>query len=107
MKSLTFILTMPNVGSWNGVWTGKRDDYFVVRKYNSVKDQRYINATQKENYYYNFGDGWGMNIEVVKGARRGKSAGFCGYNWAIEEIEKFGRIRTSKERHDAKQVGEQ
>ena len=100
MKLLSFELTMPNVGSWNGKWTGESKKYFVVRKVNDdVANIIFKNDTLlQENFYYRFGDGWGANVcvEVVdfKEAqkRRRKSAGFAGYEWMIDSIIKHNEI---------------
>jgi len=48
-------LTMPNVGSWNGQWSGKNNKYTLVfSRTKNKKNEHFIG-----NYYYNFGDGWG------------------------------------------------
>ena len=36
-KFLCFTLTMPNVGSWNGKWTGEKDLHAVVKNLGSSK----------------------------------------------------------------------
>jgi len=92
-----YILTMPNNNSWNGRWTGDEKVYAIIRSYRKA-------APDTGNHYYNFGDGWGANVEVRevdKGEAaklRKRSKGFCGYEWMIEEIEQHGRILTLKER---------
>jgi len=121
MKTLSFELTMPNVGSWNGKWTGADRKYFVIRRldnetankimadaktipiYEGFINRQQIGYTQpRKCYYYNFGDGWGANICVeqvdVKEAnkRRKNSAGFCGYEWMIDSIIMYDDILNSK-----------
>ena len=97
---LSFELTMPNVGSWNGKWSGEKKKYYLTRKLNAAKEQE----LDGKSFYYNFGDGWGANVSVEKidskeAARRRKvSDGFCGYDWMVEEILKHGRILTLTER---------
>lgn len=54
-----FILTMPNVGSWNGKWTGENDLHYIYRK---LSKQKEIELNGK-SFYYNFGDGWGADVE--------------------------------------------
>jgi len=55
-------------------------------------------------FYYNFGDGWGASVSVrevdSKEARklRKESAGFCGYDWMVDEIRYHGRILSLSER---------
>jgi hypothetical protein len=106
---IAFELTMPNVGSWNGKWTG--EDRYYARVFNFTK--RYgqsktaiekANAILKgKNYYYSFVDGWGANVEtkkvtVAEAAKiRRRSKGFCGYDWMIESILNCGKILNSKQ----------
>ena len=59
-SKLLFILTMPNVGSWNGKWTGS--DRVYARARNA---KQYPNC-KEDNYYYSWNDGWGANVEVRK-----------------------------------------
>lgn len=65
MRTISFELTMPNVGSWNGKWTGAENKYYVIEK---ISD-RYLNSKEYfktllergwDSWYYNFGDGWGQ-----------------------------------------------
>jgi hypothetical protein len=56
------------------------------------------------NHYYNFGDGWGANVEVkeVTGDEKRKlvkqSAGFCGYDWMIDSLRWYGKIMNDNQR---------
>jgi hypothetical protein len=111
MKILSFELTMPNRGSWNGQWTGASNKYFIIRKFDNVTASKIMRGTTvypiyagfftreqigvtplKKSYYYNFGDGWGANIDVEHidskeaNKRRKASAGFCGYDWMVDSI---------------------
>lgn len=83
-------LTMPNVGSWNGKWSGEKDRFtkvFTTSK--SKKMQKYIG-----NYYYNFGDGWGANIEIRERLPKEKITNkFCGYDWMISSIKEHKEIK--------------
>ncbi len=99
---VSFQLTMPNVGSWNGKWTGAAKKYWVIRTYRSKEDKEKISnllaARDYQSFYYNFGDGWGANIRIeIVGPgearqREKHSAGFCGYEWMINSILKHGKI---------------
>ena len=81
-------------------WTGDRKNYVKVCSVGSK-------STIKPGYYeYGFGDGWRGSVAVrevdVKTANklRRESDGFCGYDWMVDEIRAYGRIRTLAERTD-------
>lgn len=101
---LSFELTMPNVGSWNGQWTGADKKYFVTKKVSKryLDKQEYFKELRekgKDSWHYNFGDGWGANVtvEIVDSPeaakRRKQSKGFAGYNWMIDSIIYYGEIK--------------
>ena len=99
---IVFELSMPNVGSWNGKWTGEKDYHARVRRFcgNDLPKAREILA--KKSYDYNFGDGWRAEVDVMQvdskeAARiRKKSVGFCGYDWMIDSIIHKGDIYNSR-----------
>lgn len=111
MKHILFKLSMPKNNSWNGRWTGEDSCYCRVRSYPFRKDSKKVNQALKNvlstsNYIYDFGDGWIAQIDVQEctAAEKAncirKSQGFCGYEWMIDEIERFGRILTLREHQD-------
>lgn len=98
-----FLLTMPNNNSWNGKWSGEKD----IHAFSQIAFRRGkpIFPNLKEgNFFYDFGDGWGANIEVKyttsSEAKKiiKKSKGFCGYEWMCYEIMQNGRIKEINER---------
>ena len=97
---LSFRLTMPNVGSWNGKWSGENDLKYKTRRVPNEQESQ----LSGQSFYYNFGDGWGANVEVESvhaseaARRRRKSTGFSGYDWMVDEIVEYGRILTLYER---------
>ena len=101
---LSFELKMPNVGSWNGQWTGANKKYYIIKNVSKEDVERIQLEDGKKYFYYNFGDGWGasVNVEVVNAKeaniRRRHSCGFSTYEWMVSEIIKFGRIKTRDER---------
>lgn len=97
---LRFELTMPNVGSWNGVDTGRKAGCFIFK--NLPKKQ--VEELNNKSFYYNFGDGWGANVRCEK-ARRSKTEGFRGYDWMVSEILKYGKILERSERHSMRDAG--
>jgi len=83
-------LTMPNVGSWNGKWTGAANRYTKAFS-TSKKMKKFVGS-----YYYNFGDGWGASIEVRNAEPREKITNkFYGYEWMIASIKRYGDIRAT------------
>jgi len=99
--SLSFTLTMPSVGSWDGKWTGEEKLYVRVIDFGKSKK---AHAEAKKildvgYFHYDFGDGWsaGITVKEVSGNEirglRAKSAGFCGYEWMIESIRECLEIK--------------
>lgn len=103
---VSFQLTMHNVGSWNGQWTGSAKKYYhtiSIRKktgpgWSKQNINELLNGRDAANFHYNFEDGWSANIkmEIVSESecrrRTKQSAGFCGYKWMIDSILKHGKI---------------
>lgn len=95
---LSFEITMPNVGSWNGQWTGRNAAHFSFRNYSKKEVERVMQGKEKRNFYYNFGDGWGANVEMkpMNSTEKRKiqkvNRGFMGYEWMIDSIMKNGEI---------------
>lgn len=100
---IAFILTMPNIGSWNGRWSGENDLHAIVKTERSVPKD-----IIGKSFYYRWDDGWTACISVEKvdcregNKLRNKSRGFCGYNWMVDSIIKKGFIEYSKESEDDK-----
>ena len=56
--TLAFVLTMPNIGSWNGKWSGEGNFYAITR------------------FVFNFGDhDWLEKSELANGIRKLSNAG--------------------------------
>ncbi len=91
---------MPNVGSWNGKWSGRDNLYAITRSMPDTKQnhERAGKILAGISYYYNFGDGWGASVRVshitsVEARKvRAKSKGFCGYEWMVDSIMADGVI---------------
>lgn len=101
MKTLSFELTMPNRGSWNGGWSGATKKYFITKIVADKIAKRILEANNYNNFYYSFGDGWGANVHVEivdskEAAKRRKiSSGFWGYNWMVTSIILYNQIQTT------------
>lgn len=111
MKHISFELTMPNVGSWNGKWTGADRKYYIIKKfsdkfYKSTIEPLFEGKTT-QNFHYSWNDGWGANVQVQlidapEGRKRQKlSKGFAGYDWMVVSIIQHGTITT---KHDTVEV---
>jgi len=98
---ICFELTMPNVGSWNGKWTGESKKYYKFRTLTKSQGQDFFGAEDDLSWYHNFGDGWGaqVNATLVTSQEKRKlnkiSAGFCGYDWMIDSILEHGEIKNN------------
>jgi hypothetical protein len=95
---ISFELSMPNVGSWNGRWSGESKRY-IIRK--TIRSQKDIEKVQSliGYHYYNFGDGWGAGITVTeidssesRKLDKYKKNGFCGYEWMVKSLWNYGKI---------------
>lgn len=91
---IVFTLTMPNVGSWNGRWSG--EDKIYARTMKNCKVPKEVIG---KSFIHRWEDGWTACVSVEKVECREaqkierKSDGFCGYDWMIESIIKYGEIR--------------
>ena len=95
---IVFELSMPNKGSWNGKWSQEGQLFVRTRKEREVPKEYW-----NKSFYYRWADGWTACVTVIKipisEARKleRKSKGFCGYDWMIESIIKYGEIKWEKE----------
>jgi len=101
---LSFELTMPNVGSWNGQWAGANRRYIKFRNVSKKEGEKFLDGKETKNCYYDFGDGWGVNVEAKKILSPEKrklekiSAGFLSYDWMIDSMLRTGKILPQKRR---------
>ena len=88
MKIAIFELIMPNVGSWNGKWSGSSKNFTIKKRL--PKEKEHLIG---KSFYYDFGDGWGARIVCRAPILRERATGeFCGYTWMIDSILKNERI---------------
>ncbi len=96
---VAFILSMPGVNSWNGIWSGAGKLYAKVLSVSDAKKtkEKYFKIAQNGPYYHYWNDGWTACITVkiidtveAKNIRK-NSHGFCGYDWMIDNIRDFGQ----------------
>lgn len=98
-----FILSMPKNNAWNGRWTGENELYAYSKVVYRRGKALYPNL-KEGSFLYDFEDGWLAKVEVKfvtpKDAKQTmkKSVGFSTYTWMCDELCKFGKILTRKER---------
>ena len=98
---LAFTLSMPGCPSWTGKWSGEGRKYVITRTFPSSRQGvEKANLILKEGYFgYSFGDGWcaGVKVSLVDAKQAAKlrkeSAGFCGYDWMVDNIIQHNEIR--------------
>ena len=92
-----FRLSMPNIGSWNGRWSGKDNNYLKYKKLNKETMAFLgLDKGKTKSWRYSWSDGWGASVTgriMEKGERNKKSDGFCDYDWMIDEIIRYNEIR--------------
>lgn len=101
---LAFCLSMPNCASWDGNWSGNGNKYVIIKIFRGKKE---IEKAQKildtRYYHYSWNDGWGAGITVKQinskqaSILRKESKGFCGYDWMVETICKYGKPLSTHE----------
>lgn len=92
-QRVEFRLTMSKVNSWNGKWSGEDRDYLLWRDISPTEQQRIGMKSGKGRWTYSWEDGWGAAIDarvMEPGECKWKSAGFCGYEWMVENILRWG-----------------
>jgi hypothetical protein len=86
---------MPSNNSWNNKWSGEGKLYALVRNIPKARAEEILEIGY---FHYSFGDGWAAGVDLkqidCKQAEkiRRKSQGFCGYEWMIDEIVRYGKI---------------
>lgn len=93
-ERVEFLLSMPNVGSWNGKWSGASRRYAIKR---NLTNKYLEKMTLPNSWYHSFGDGWAASVSariMEPGERFRKSDGFCGYDWMVDNIVWYGRIES-------------
>ena len=98
-----FELTMPNIGSWNGKWSGENKKHYKFYTLSKKDGEKLFDGQETNNWYYRWEDGWGANInaKIITSYEKRRlkkiSDGFCGYDWMIESILKCGEIRPNSD----------
>lgn len=91
---IVFELTMPNKGSWNGKWS--QEGQLFIR---TMDERKVPKEYWNKDFYHRWDDGWtacvSLNRMSAQEARKleRRSKGFCGYDWMIKSIVKYGEIK--------------
>lgn len=95
---IVFELTMPNCGSWNNKWSQENERHIITKPNRTINPDILIEIIDKD-FYYRWDDGWTACISVIEvdskqaAKLRNKSRGFCGYDWMVDSIIKYGTIK--------------
>jgi hypothetical protein len=92
-RRVEFRLSMPSVNSWNGRWSGEDRDYLIVRE---IPESRIQELGVPSSWSYSFGDGWVARVAarlMEPGEKAKKSDGFCGYDWMVDNIVRWGTAK--------------
>lgn len=104
---LVFELTMPNRGSWNGKWSGESERHIITKSEHDVWSKQMMeDILNQKDFWYNWDDGWSacVTVTTMKSSEatklRKKSDGFCGYDWMVTSILKYGKIMTESQQKE-------
>lgn len=95
---IVFELSMPSKGSWNGKWSQEGQLFVRTRRECDVPKELW-----GKSFFHRWDDGWTACVTLTQmsasEARKleRKSKGFCGYDWMIKSIIKYGDIRYLRE----------
>lgn len=96
-----FVLTMPGKASWNGKWSGDSSPHILVK---DIPAKVRKNLISRSPFQHRWDDGWVAQIDVVPMSKVysliDKSTGFCGYNWMVESLIRFGSIYYARDWKD-------
>lgn len=96
MQKVMFSLSMPGVASWNGRWTGEGRKYFIIKSLPLSQIEKLGLNGKTNSWYHRWSDGWAAEVTarvLNKGERPGKSDGFSGYDWMVENILGYGETK--------------
>lgn len=97
MTRVAFTLTMPSRRTWNSAWSGDGKNYTIVREVGDT----FAAEIDGRSWSYSWNDGWRASVIahiVPIGASLAKSDGFCGYDWMVDSVIRYGKIYADHER---------
>ena len=96
MTRVEFKLAMPGRNTWNGKWSGDDRNHTLLRTLDPMT------AVSLDGGYWSYAwsDGWCARItaRIVLEEPTEKSSGFCGYDWMVDSILRYGKIYADHER---------
>jgi hypothetical protein len=101
-RRVLFRLSMPSRGSWNGAWPGAERNYVIVRQLAQADIANLFGDKAQASWFHRWDDGWTACVSgrlMDTGERAPKSDGFCGYDWMVDNIIRYGSspsFRTSR-----------
>jgi len=103
MNYLVFKLSMPHCGSWNNKWSLENENFTIAKRFRKCDFEKLPNIVGKY-HEYRWDDGWTavVNVQHLTNSKDVKqltknSKGFCGYDWMIDSLLKFGKIMPEQE----------
>lgn len=99
---LCFELSMPYAASWNGKWSGADQGHYIFKTSQAASMVKLFSKLDGGSWSYRWDDGWCAMISArvvdAKEARklRKLNAGFCGYDWMVQDILAFGEIKNDR-----------
>lgn len=96
---ICFELTMPSRGSWNGRWAGEKDGHYIFKTSQAASMKKHFQELDGRSWHYGWNDGWcacitARIVDAKEKARLQKrNAGFCSYDWMVNDILAFGEIK--------------
>ena len=94
---VSFELSMPNRGSWNGKWSGEKDRHIITKTDRQIGRKK-CEELDGRDFFYRWPDGWTARVSCkvidrkeAAGLKK-QSKGFGGYEWMVGSIIRKGKI---------------
>lgn len=94
---ISFELTMPGRGSWNGRWSGEKNRHIITKTDRQIGKKK-CEELDGRSFCYRWDDGWTACISCRIVDRKEATSlkkqnkGFCGYGWMVDSIIRRGKI---------------
>lgn len=94
---ISFELTMPGRGSWNGRWSGEKNRHIITKTDRQIGKKK-CEELDGRSFCYRWDDGWTacVSCRIVDrkeaASLKKQNKGFCGYGWMVDSIIRRGKI---------------